>query len=410
MRRITNGDYILKIFVADMIISCCLSMLVMCKQARGFSVSARPTALFYLTISGNFRHAHSNTKINGNNRVDQPHRRFSTLRQSNGDDSETAYLQSLCGKNLVSIEECLEAQKECDTSKNSNGIRVLFIDGSWFHKGDRNGRLEYEQGTRIAGAKYFDMDDIATSFDLYPNLNPKNLPHMLPTKQLFAAAMDQLDIQNKDHIVVYGTEGSFFTPRIWFTFRALGHDPKRVHLMQGSLKAWEVEGGKVDSTPKSAIKASELDLTRPPRYVACDAQNVCNMEAVMNAVKEHQSSEESCMQNDNNRPPMILDPRGSSYAKGHMPGALHIPYSSLVDPKDCLRFKPQSELQRMFDEAGLKKNQPIICSCGSGVSVCSLFVSLLECGFAPGDISIYDGSWAEWKDEPQAQKVVSSSP
>jgi len=389
-----------------MIIWCGLSFLVICKQAQGFSFPARTTALYSLTVSGHFKSAmsaHSNTKTPSKSQINQPHGPFF------GHDIETPYLQSLFGKNLVSIEECIEAQKQCDTSENSDGARLVFVDGSWLYKGDRNGRIEYEQGKRIAGARYFDMDDISASFDLFPELNPRKLPQMLPPKQLFAAAMDELDIRNTDHVVVYGTEESEFIPRIWFTFRAFGHDANRVHLMQGSLEAWEEQGGKIESAPTTAIKASTLDLSSQPRYLARDAKNVCNMEAVMSAIMGHQSlGESSTQERKEDSPPMILDPRGSSYAKGHMPGAVHIPYSSLVDPDDCLRFKPQSELQSIFDKAGVTKDRRIICSCGSGVTVCSLFVALLECGYDPDDISIYDGSWAEWKDEPQAPKDMSS--
>lgn len=35
----------------------------------------------------------------------------------------------------------------------------------------------FEEGPRIPGSKYFDIDDIC----LTPDLNPNSLPHMLPT-------------------------------------------------------------------------------------------------------------------------------------------------------------------------------------------------------------------------------------
>ena len=40
----------------------------------------------------------------------------------------------------------------------------------------------FEQGPRIVGARYLDMKDIATTKELFPELNPKGLPTMLPTK------------------------------------------------------------------------------------------------------------------------------------------------------------------------------------------------------------------------------------
>jgi hypothetical protein len=45
-----------------------------------------------------------------------------------------------------------------------------------------------------------DMEDIATSKELYPELNPKGLYHMLPPPNLFAAAMDAFDIHNNDRV------------------------------------------------------------------------------------------------------------------------------------------------------------------------------------------------------------------
>jgi len=45
--------------------------------------------------------------------------------------------------------------------------------------------------------------------------------------------MDSFGITNDDHVVVYGKKGCVFTPRTFFLFRSMGHDPARVHLMQG---------------------------------------------------------------------------------------------------------------------------------------------------------------------------------
>lgn len=98
---------------------------------------------------------------------------------------------TLTGKVCVTVAESLEFHGS-----------AKFLDGSWFLKG-RNGREEFERGPRIEGAEFFDIDDIASKGDL----NPKNLPHMMPPKELFAAVMDAIGISNDDHIIVYGTKG-----------------------------------------------------------------------------------------------------------------------------------------------------------------------------------------------------------
>lgn len=83
---------------------------------------------------------------------------------------------------------------------------VVFVDGSWFLK-DRNGREEFEAGPRIPGAVFFDIDQVALPKDM----NPKGLPHMMPPSNIFAAAMDAMDIKNDDHLIVYGSKGCVST-------------------------------------------------------------------------------------------------------------------------------------------------------------------------------------------------------
>lgn len=100
----------------------------------------------------------------------------------------------LTGKTCVTVQESLNV---------FGSSSAKYVDGSWFLKG-RNARAEYEAGPRIEGAQFFDIDDIASKG---PDLNPKNLKHMMPPKQLFAAAMDAMGITNEDHIILYGTKG-----------------------------------------------------------------------------------------------------------------------------------------------------------------------------------------------------------
>ena len=124
--------------------------------------------------------------------------------------SSSSALSAALSSNLVSVDDCLAAFGDDN---------VKFIDGSWHLANDRDGRSDYEAGPRISGAKFFDIDDISTKGEA----NPKGLPHMMPPKNLFAAAMDALNVSNENHLVVYGTEGCMFTARCFYTLRGMGH-------------------------------------------------------------------------------------------------------------------------------------------------------------------------------------------
>ena len=285
----------------------------------------------------------------------------------------------------MSVQDCLDAKDD-----------VVFVDGSWYHKGSRNGRQDFEHGPRLPEARYIDIDDLSCQKELFPELNPKGLSHMLPPAKLFALAMDDFGITNSDHVVVYGRKGSVFTPRTWFVFRSMGHE--RVSLLQGSLEDWQAAGGAVDEGRTTVSRAADiLAKGGEPVYQASDPTNVVTMQDVLDALQQQDA--------------VILDPRGSSFqASGHIPGAIHIPYTSLVQEDNALKLKSREDLLLAFADAGvdIRTDKTIIASCGSGVSVCHILLALEECGRDPASqpTFMYDGSWAEWGTDPSTPKIL----
>lgn len=304
---------------------------------------------------------------------------------------------SLDRKTLVSVDDCLDAYRS-----DPNGI--VFCDASWYHRSARSGRDEFISGPRLPNARYIDMDDICAKLDA----NPKNLPHMMPDKDLFAAMMDELKIANDDRIVIYGRDGCVFTPRTYFLFQQCGHDESNLHLLQGSLEEWAERGGAIEEGTASIPNASAADLNKSATYKARDPRNVVDMERMMKAVERQGNDANACNADDFGD--IIIDPRGSTFDKAHMPGAINIPYRTIVTDDDTLKFRPKEELEALFKEAGVDINtdRKIMLTCGSGVSVCHLWVALAECGRDNADKTfVYDGSWAEWGAEEATPKVSS---
>lgn len=58
-------------------------------------------------------------------------------------------------------------------------------------------------------------------------------------------------------------------------------------------------------------------------------------------------------------------------------------------------MKPAADLEQIFKRAGVDITEPMILSCGSGVTACFIHLALKSIG-ATGPISVYDGSFAEW--------------
>ena len=309
---------------------------------------------------------------------------------NDNNDSRIPFAQ-IYDKTLVSIQDCIDVQKET-----SNQPKVVFVDGSWYHRADpttgqfRNPSQEYINGPRIPNDRYLDIGAIAMTHELFPESNPKALPHMMPPSRLFSLAMDAYNIQNKDHVIIYARRGALFTPRVWFLFISMGHSPKRVHLMR-SLEDYIEQGGLVDSSSLMTSDSKQqsmgqdyidcfdngiLNVTRLfhkyydntiPQYKSNDsATNVCGKDEVLDAVNKYLKSDSEELKDT-----VILDTRGSGYKKkGYMPSAIHLPYTKIASPTNALAIQPKEELKKLFEDRGVDYLDPelkIILSCGSGV-------------------------------------------
>ena len=77
---------------------------------------------------------------------------------------------------------------------------------------------------------------------------------------------------------------------------------------------------------------------------------------------------------------------------GRIPGSYSLPFGILKTAEGY--FRPLVELANIVGAVGIDLNKPIITSCGSGITAAGIAFTLYRLGAK--DISLYDGSWAEW--------------
>lgn len=257
---------------------------------------------------------------------------------------------------------------------------LVVLDATWFLPTEsRDGKAEHRIA-RIPGARFFDVDAISDP--------DSDLPHMLPTAGRFARIAGGLGVGNETRIVVYDAKGVASAPRAWWMFRVFGHDG--ISVLDGGLPAWRAAGGPIESGEpapvlprrfvpsfRSALLVGFGDLIRPIRDRGLPRPRIVDARAKGRY--------------DGTAP----EPR-PGLRSGHIPHSDNLPYQALLAADG--RLADEATLRARLAEVGVDGSEPVVFTCGSGVSACVLALAVARLGLP--DAAVYDGSWSEWASHP----------
>ena len=250
-------------------------------------------------------------------------------------------------------------------------LRIL--DASYFVPGGiEPARKQYLDG-HILGAIFFGINDVAEPGGAKE--------HTFPSAEVLARKVSALGIGNDHHIVVYDhLGGTCAAARVWYMFRAYGHD--RVSVLNGGRTKWTAENRAMSQdTPN--LPPADFKVSAAPRL-----RSKADMRA-----------------NIDTRAYQVLDARGQGrfegtepeprpgLRSGHIPGSLNLPFLQLIDA-DAKTWKSPEVIRERFAAAGVDLAKPLTTTCGSGVSACTLALGAHLVG--KSDVAIYDGSWIDW--------------
>lgn len=258
---------------------------------------------------------------------------------------------------------------------------VVVLDGSYYLSTmGKDADAEFNEG-HIPGAQRWDIDQIADK--------TSGLKHMMPPASVIAQAAGERGIDQSTMVVVYDQIGMFSAARVWLALKSIGH--RQVALLDGGLPAWrgELEEGVSQSVSPlvyGAMKPQINTVQRMQVLAALDDNNKCVLDARA-ADRFHGRA-----------PEPVAGLKG-----GHMPGAVNIPFTLLLDENN--KFKSIEGLRSVFNEHQVDFDKTIITSCGSGVtaSIITFALSLLDV-----ESVVYDGSWSEWAMPELELPIVSS--
>jgi thiosulfate/3-mercaptopyruvate sulfurtransferase len=249
--------------------------------------------------------------------------------------------------------------------------RLRIADVRWVLGAPAEGRRRYDEG-HIPGATFVDLES-----DLSAHEGPGR--HPLPDPSAFAARLGALGFGDEHAMVVYDDAGGTVAARLWWMLDALGHPD--VRLLDGGMRAWVAAGGTLErrSEPRAGATLSLADAW--PRTLDREAVRDRRPDQVvvdMRAAERYRGEVEP------------VDP-----VAGHIPGAVNLPASSLLDGDDRL-LSADDIRSRWASAAGAPLGEvELVVSCGSGVTACLGVLATRVAGL-PEDAILYPGSYSDW--------------
>jgi thiosulfate/3-mercaptopyruvate sulfurtransferase len=204
-------------------------------------------------------------------------------------------------------------------------------------------------------------------------------PNTFPSVAQFEQGCRKLGIHNSSIIVVYDDLGIYQSPRVWWMFKAMGHE--KVYVLDGGLPDWINSGFEVmedhETAPNTGTFAAKLNASQVKDFDFVCA-NSSTQEHILVDVRSKARFEGTAP-----------EPR-AGLRSGNIPNSINIPYTEVLSEG---KYKSVDALTEIFQKAGID-NRPITFSCGSGVTACIL---LLAAEMAlENTTSVYDGSWTEY--------------
>lgn len=230
-------------------------------------------------------------------------------------------------------------------------------------------RREYLNG-HIPGARFLWTGWFAQS-------NPELTYELVALPQL-KETIERLGIDTNSRIVLCFSGSSVtVTGRMFLTLDYLGLGD-RTSFLDGGFEIWKSENRPVSKEAPSVKRTSFTPNVKPSAVVTVEA------------VKAAESNSGTAIIDARSERFYNGDAGGMSRG-GHIPGAVSIPYSSVVDSTN--KLLPFDELKAMFEKAGVTSGKKVITYCHIGQQASLLYFVARYLGH---EASLFDGSFEDW--------------
>lgn len=192
-------------------------------------------------------------------------------------------------------------------------------------------------------------------------------------------------VKKDDRVVLYSDGTSVLgATMLAYILERVGH--KQIFIIDGGFEAYKEKNPLAKEYPKYESGGYDIWDNRAVRATFDDVKSLIGSEKVKFI---------------DARPPENYTGEANVWVRnGHIPGAINVTWKTLMDEKNPHKLKPFAEVKKIYEDAGIKKDDDIIVYCGTSREA-SLEYVILKHLFGFPNVRLYEGSWAEYAMYPE---------
>jgi thiosulfate/3-mercaptopyruvate sulfurtransferase len=227
-----------------------------------------------------------------------------------------------------------------------------------------------------------------------------SLPTVWVRPEIVESVLGNAGIDRATPVVVYTAVGAFKKwgdglEQTMVAYTLARYGVKEVYLLDGGLDQWKKEKRPLSQDyptvkPKRFRPSVQKDfyVTYKEFMKIKDRPDVIVLDA---------------------RPAAIYEGQGPWPKAGHIPGAINLPWASLMDDTNRALLKSEKEVADILKSHNVTPDKTIICTCGTGREATNEFI--LFAGYLGyKNVKLYEGSFTEWAQIPGSKTVTGKAP
>jgi len=199
-----------------------------------------------------------------------------------------------------------------------------------------------------------------------------------------------LGLEPDKPVVVYSSSGPLSTcttfigdgleqTMVAYTLARYGH--RKVYVLDGGFEKWKEEGRPLTREYGTTTLSSFTVHLRQDYFIR------------YNEFRKIKDNPDVILLDA--RPTAFYEGQGPWMKPGHIPGAVSLPWKSLMDDRNRKLLKPVDQLEALVKATGATPDKRVICSCGTGREATNEFL-LFRWYLGYPDVKVYEGSFTEW--------------